>query len=90
MNRRDEIEAERARASEEALAGVVRDAEVIGTSGFARMARHTGERLEAHFGAADAEPDDRIEVWGRRIGRGLGLIFAVVLVVHLVRTYVIG
>lgn len=90
MNRRDEIEAERKRASEEALTGVVRDSEVIGSSAFACMARHTGERLEAHFGGADADPDDRVEVWGRRIGRVLGLIFAAVLVVHLVRTYVIG
>ena len=90
MNRRDEIEAERRRAAEAALSGVVRDSEVVGTSTLARMARHTGERLEAHFGGADADPNDAIEVWGRRIGRGLGLIFAVVLVVHLVRTYVIG
>ncbi|MDK9695187.1 MAG: hypothetical protein OEL76_02210 [Siculibacillus sp.] len=90
MNRRDEIEAERKRASEAALAGVVRDSEVVGTSAFARMARHTGERLEAHFGGGDADPDDRVEVWGRRIGRILGLIFAAALVVHLVRTYVIG
>ncbi len=90
MNRRDEIEAERKRASEDALAGVVRDAEVVGTSAFARVARHTGERLEAHFGAADADPQDRAEVWGRRIGRGLALIVAAVLAVHLLRTYVIG
>ena len=90
MNRRDEIEAERQRRSEEALAGVVRDAEVVGSSAFARMARHTGARLEAHFGGADADPADPVEVWGRRIGRGLGLVFAVWLVVHLVRTYLIG
>jgi hypothetical protein len=90
MNRRDEIEAERKRRSEEALAGVVRDSEAIGTSAFTRMARHTGERLEAHFGAGDADPQDRTEVWGRRIGRTLGLLFAIFLLVHLVRTYVIG
>ena len=90
MNRRDEIEAERRRDAEATLAGVVRDAEVVGTSTFARMARHTGERLEAHFGAADADPDDAVEIWGRRIGRGLALIAAVALVVHLLRTHVIG
>jgi hypothetical protein len=90
MNRRDEIEAERRRASDEALAGVVRDAEVVGTSGFARTATDAGRRLTDHFGGADADPDDPIEIWGRRIGRGLGLLFALFLVVHLVRTYVIG
>lgn len=90
MNRRDEIEAERRRRSEEALSGVVRDAEVIGTSGFARTAADATRRIGDYFGGADADPDDAIEVWGRRIGRGLGLIFALYLVVHLVRTYVIG
>jgi hypothetical protein len=90
MNRREEIEAERRRQSEEALSGVVRDAEVIGSSGFARTMRHAGVRLESHFGGADADPDDRVEVWGRRIGRGLGLVAAVLLAVHLLRTYVIG
>lgn len=90
MNRRDEIEAARRRQSEDALAGVVRDGEVIGSSGFARTLAQAGDRLEAHFGGADADPDDRVEVWGRRIGRTLGLVFAVLLVVHLLRTYVIG
>ncbi len=90
MNRREEIEAERRREAEATLTGVVRDAEVIGSSAFARTVRHSAERLEAHFGGADADQDDRTEVWGRRIGRGLGLIFAAVLVVHLLRTYVIG
>lgn len=89
MNRREEIEAERRRESEAALAGVVRDAEVIGTSGFARTVRHAGARLEAHFGGGDADPADRTEVWGRRIGRGLGLIAAVLLAIHLLRTYVL-
>lgn len=90
MNRRDELEAERRRSADEALAGVVRDAEVIGTSGFARTMRAAGDRIGDHFGGSDADPDDRVEVWGRRIGRGLGLLFALFLAVHLVRTYLIG
>ena len=32
-----------------------------------------------HFGGADGDQDDRIEVWGRRIGRGLSAVGFVVL-----------
>lgn len=88
MNRRDEIEAERRRRAEAALAGVERDAEVVGSSGAARVLQATAERVGAHFAAADAAADDAVEIWGRRIGRGLALIAAVALVVHLLRTYV--
>ena len=89
MNRRDEIEAERRAAAEAALAGVVRDAEVVGSSGFARTATEAGRRLGARL-ATDVDPNDPIEIWGRRIGRGLGFLFAAYLAVHLLRTYVIG
>lgn len=89
MNRRDEIEAERRRASQAALAAVVRDAEVVGTSAFARTMKATGERLGAHFSAADVSREDPVEIWGRRIGRGLALVAAAALIVHLVVTYVL-
>lgn len=89
MNRRDEIEAERRRASEEALAGVVRDGEVIGSAGVARTLEAAGARLRGHFGARDADPADAAEVWGRRIGRGLASIAAAGLVWHLLSTYVL-
>jgi hypothetical protein len=36
-------------------------------------------RASDHFGARDADPDDKIEVWGRRIGRGLSLVGVIVL-----------
>ena len=87
MNRREEIEDERRRASEAALAAVARDGEVIGSSTFARTAQTTADRLAAHFSAADAPAEDGVEVWGRRIGRGLALAAALALVVHLVGTY---
>ncbi|MBL8583486.1 MAG: hypothetical protein JNL61_14845 [Rhizobiaceae bacterium] len=41
----------------------------------ARMAR----RARDHFSAAEADPDDRIEIWGTRIGRALAL--AIVLLI---------
>lgn len=83
MNRRDQNETDRRREAEAALDRVERDAEVVGSSGFARTLRRAGDRLEAHFGGADADPADRIEVWGRRIGRILALLAAVLLLSYL-------
>ncbi|MDB5649164.1 MAG: hypothetical protein JWL62_684 [Hyphomicrobiales bacterium] len=42
------------------------------------------QRGADHFAARDAAPEDGIELWGRRIGRALGLIFLLVLAVNLV------
>jgi hypothetical protein len=39
----------------------------------------TFERALSHFSARDADPSDRIEVWGRRVGRLLSLVGVVVL-----------
>lgn len=57
--------------------------EVFGTSAFVRQAK----RASAHFSGADADPGDRIEVWGRRIGRGLSMVALVGLVWYLASTY---
>jgi hypothetical protein len=57
--------------------------EVIGTSSFAR----TANRARDHFGGADAPEDDPAELWGRRVGRGLSVIFVIFLVWWLVKTY---
>ncbi|MCT8999361.1 hypothetical protein [Chelativorans intermedius] len=46
---------------------------------FMRMAA----RARDHFAARDAGDEDRIELWGRRIGRVLGLVFALFLIVWL-------
>jgi hypothetical protein len=35
------------------------------------------ERARGHFGAADADAADPIEVWGTRIGRLLGLLVVI-------------
>jgi hypothetical protein len=76
----------------EALERVARDSETLGTSSLARI----GRRLGDHFAARDAvgtgrdapgtERDgetDPIELWGRRIGRGLSLVGFVVLTLWL-------
>ena len=38
--------------------------------------------------ASGAEEEDFAEVWGKRIGRGLGLVFALFLIVYLLNTYI--
>lgn len=45
-------------------------------------------RAGAHFGAADAPAGDRIELWGRRIGRMLGALAFLALCIYLYVTYV--
>lgn len=64
-----------------ALERVERDSETLGTSTAAR----TAERLRGHFAGSDAIGSaedggtDRIELWGRRIGRGLSAVLAIAL-----------
>jgi hypothetical protein len=63
------------------------DQDTFATSALARTAR----RATDHFAGRDAiEPDgsaDPMELWGRRIGRGLSLIGFVALAVYLYFTY---
>ncbi|HWV55019.1 hypothetical protein [Pseudorhodoplanes sp.] len=45
-------------------------------------------RARGHFGAADTPAGDRIELWGRRIGRTLSAVAFVALAIYLYATYV--
>jgi len=60
-----------AEQAKRALARLAADRDTLGTSALARMAEH--------LRADDASPDDAIEKWGKRIGRGLGAVFFVFL-----------
>lgn len=80
--RRDEA---RRREAEEALARVANDSETIGTSSMARVA----DRARAHLAADDADKDDTVELWGRRIGRALSVIGFIALAIYLIITYVV-
>lgn len=74
------------RQREDALRSLDRigaESETIVGSTFVRMA----DRAKGHMSAADKNEDDQIEVWGTRIGRGAGLVFAIGLVIYLVVTY---
>ena len=68
----------RAQEADEALRRVRRESETIGTSAFSR-----------HESVAP-DADDAIEVWGKRIGRGLGAIAVGVLVWQIGRMLLSG
>ncbi len=67
---------ERRRESEEALRRVARDSETVGSSAMARSARRVGDHFAGRdaVGQGEGGATDPIEVWGRRIGRGLSLL----------------
>ena len=73
----------------EALATLdsLRDSDTVVTSAMARTAR----RASDHFAAKDAVREDgsvdRIELWGRRIGRALSLAGLLALAVYFYFTY---
>jgi hypothetical protein len=76
---------ERKRESEEALRRVARDSETVGSSALARNARRVGDHFSGRdaVGQGEAGETDPVEVWGRRIGRGLSLVGVVVLAIWL-------
>ncbi|MCB1451554.1 MAG: hypothetical protein KDJ67_15835 [Nitratireductor sp.] len=76
---------EREREARRILQRVERDSETLGASSLAR----TASNVKDHMAGADAEDGDAIELWGKRIGRGLGLIAVVILVVYLFANYVL-
>lgn len=63
------------------------EGDVFARSAIARAA----QRFADHLSAKDAgiENEDRIELWGRRIGRTLSVVGFVVLAAYLIATYVI-
>ncbi len=81
--RREEIHDETQRRALRDIERLDEQSEVIGTSQFRRSAN----RARDHFMGADNVPDEKIEIWGKRIGRVLSLIFVVALVIYLVQTY---
>jgi hypothetical protein len=72
------------RSDEEARAvldRVARDSETVGGSAISRVGRRLGDHFSARdaMGAGERGQTDRIELWGRRIGRCLSLIGVVLL-----------
>jgi hypothetical protein len=73
------------RESQRILERVARDSESIGTSSLAR----TASRVSTHFMGKENRNDDAVEIWGKRIGRLLALIVFVILLVHVLNTYIL-
>lgn len=55
--------------------------ESAGVEGYVR--RRAGQAAK-HLSAQDADPDDKIELWATRIGRLLGMILSLAIIVWLV------
>ncbi|WP_457298492.1 hypothetical protein [Phyllobacterium sp. P5_D12] len=45
-------------------------------------------RTKGHFSAEDADPADSIEVWGTRIGRFLGLLVLIAMIIWVISSIV--
>ena len=52
-----------------------------------RINEQAAKLTEAGPDAGDIDPNDPIEIWGKRIGRTIGYIIVIYLIYHLVTTY---
>ena len=64
-----------------------RDAEAAAAKRDLNRLQEQSEKLLGAQHDAPGEEEDFAEVWGKRIGRGLGFAFAVFLIIHLYNTY---
>ena len=65
----------------------LRDSDTFATSALARTARRATDHFAARDAVAGDGSVDKIELWGRRIGRGLSLAGLVALAIYLYFTY---
>jgi len=73
----------------EALASLksLGESDTFATSALARTAKRATDHFSARDAAAPDGSADRIELWGRRIGRALSLVGFIALAVYLYFTY---
>jgi hypothetical protein len=62
--------------------------EGVGSSAFERAARRASDHFAARDTPAGHGAVDSVELWGRRIGRGLSLVAFVGLAIYLYVTYI--
>ena len=84
MNKKQEEQEKKRQEALRAIDRVQAESETIVGSTFVRMA----DRAQKHMSAADKNANDPVEIWGTRIGRVAGLIFAVGLVIYLFKSYI--
>ena len=65
----------------------LRDSDTFASSALARTARRASDHFAGKDAVANDGSVDRIELWGRRIGRGLSLAGLVALAIYLYFTY---
>lgn len=80
-----ERDRDRERESRRILDRMARESDPSGS-----LAARTARRVRDHVEASDADQDDRIELWGTRIGRVLGLVLLVVLSAWLISFFAGG
>jgi hypothetical protein len=92
MTGRPDDDEARVQESRRILERIARDHDTLGGSALARAANRTARDVSDHFAARDAVGQgdggstDKIELWGRRIGRALSLVGVVVLTYWLGQT----
>ena len=84
-NRRDDRHEHTRRQALRDLDRVTEQSEVLGSSSMARVANGTRDQEMA---GSNPEQEDAIDIWGRRIGRGLALLVAGAIIVYVLNTYV--
>jgi hypothetical protein len=83
QSRPHDTDAARERSARDDLAALRDAGDVLGSSALARQARRAAD----HFAARDAGDADPVELWGRRIGRVLGLLACIGLGAYLYLIY---
>ena len=73
----------------EALATLdqLRERDTVVSSALARAARRAGDHFAGKDAGANDAGEDRIELWGRRIGRALSLAGVIALAIYLYLTH---
>jgi hypothetical protein len=62
---------------------------IFGPGELGPRAGHAAPPSSGNGGSAPPAPPDAVEIWARRVGRGLGYAFALYLLWHLLSTYVL-
>jgi hypothetical protein len=84
QHERDEAQRREALATLDQL----RDNDTVASSALARAARRAGDHFAGKdAGAGNDAGEDRIELWGRRIGRALSLAGLIALAIYLYLTH---
>ena len=84
QNNQKSAQDERKREARRILNRVEREADQVGASAMAR----TANKARDHFLGEDAPREDAVEIWGKRIGRGLAALAFIVLAISLYLNYV--